>query len=78
MEDSLYFIIMIHKFLFYLPIIDLLTYKRLYKKTVFISFVYGDPVPKYRDQVWERLTRMGLTWSDLWFIIGDLNEITGN
>ena len=33
---------------------------------------------KLREQVWERLTRYGLSRSEPWFIIGDLNEITGN
>lgn len=47
-------------------------------KTVYLTFVYGDPVPKLREQVWERLTRYGLVRSEPWFIIGDLNEITGN
>ena len=47
-------------------------------KQVFLTFVYGDPVPKLREQVWERLTRFGLARSEPWFIIGDLNEITGN
>jgi len=35
-------------------------------------------VQKLREQVWERLTRYGLSRTDPWFIIGDLNEITGN
>lgn len=43
-----------------------------------MTFVYGDPVHKLRYQVWKRLTRYGLARSDPWFIIGDLNEITGN
>ena len=47
-------------------------------KTIFLTFVYGDPVPDLREQVWERLTRYGLARSEPWFIIGDLNEITGN
>ncbi|XP_056858277.1 uncharacterized protein LOC130507599, partial [Raphanus sativus] len=47
-------------------------------KRVFLTFVYGDPVQKLREQVWERLTRYGIARSDPWFIIGDLNEITGN
>ena len=47
-------------------------------KQVFLTFVYGDPVQKLREQVWERLTRFGLARSEPWFIIGDLNEITGN
>ena len=47
-------------------------------KTVYLTFVYVDPVQKMREQVWERLTRYGLSRSEPWFIIGDLNEITGN
>ena len=47
-------------------------------KKVYITFVYGDPVQKMREQVWERLTRYGLVRSEPWFIIGDLNEIRGN
>ena len=35
-------------------------------------------VSKLGEQVWERLTRYGLSRSEPWFIIGDLNEITGN
>ena len=47
-------------------------------KTVYLSFVYGEPVQKLREHVWERLTRYELSRTDPWFIIGDLNEITGN
>lgn len=47
-------------------------------KKIFMTFVYGEPVQKLRDQVWERLTRYGISRDDPWFIIGDLNEITGN
>ena len=47
-------------------------------KQVFLTFVYGEPVQELREQVWERLTRFGLSRSEPWFIIGDLNEITGN
>ena len=47
-------------------------------KTVYLTFVYGDPVKDLREQVWEGLTRYGLSRSEPWFIIGDLNEITGN
>ncbi|KAF8099577.1 hypothetical protein N665_0241s0010 [Sinapis alba] len=50
----------------------------LFGKRVFITFVYGDPVPKLQDQVWERLTRFGLVRTESWFIIWDLNEIIGN
>ena len=41
-------------------------------KKVFLNFVYGDPVQKLREHVWERLTRYGLSHSEPWFIIGDL------
>ena len=47
-------------------------------KRVFMTFVYGKPVQKLRDIVWERLTRFFLARSEPWFIIGDLNEITDN
>lgn len=40
--------------------------------------MYGEPNQGLRDQVWERLTRMGIIRDEPWFIIGDLNEITGN
>ena len=46
-------------------------------KQAFLTFVYGEPDQTLRDQVWERLTRYGLARSEPWFIIGDLNEITG-
>lgn len=45
-------------------------------KKTYMTFVYGEPVPKIREHVWERLTRYGLARSEPWFIIGDLNEIT--
>ena len=48
------------------------------RKQVFLTFVYGDPVQKLREQVWERLTRYGLSRTEPWFIIKDLNEITAN
>ena len=47
-------------------------------KTIFISFVYGEHVQDLRDQVWERLIRIGINRLEPWFIIGDLNEITCN
>ena len=47
-------------------------------KQVYLTFVYREPVQKLREQVWERLTRFGLSRSEPWFIIRDLNEITGN
>ena len=45
---------------------------------VFITFVYGDPVVEYRDNVWECLTRMSLTRTGPWLMLGDFNEITSN
>lgn len=45
---------------------------------VFMTFIYGDPVVKNREYIWERLSRIGVTRSEPWFIIGDFNEITGN
>ena len=45
---------------------------------IFLIFVYGEPIQKLREQVWERLTRYELSRSEPWFIIGDLSEITGN
>lgn len=47
-------------------------------KTIHLTFVYGDPVPKNRGDVWERLTRMSIVRSTPWFPIGDFNELTGN
>ena len=48
------------------------------RKKVYLTFVYGDLVQEMRELVWERLTRYGMARSVTWFIIGDLNEITGN
>ena len=45
---------------------------------VFITFVYGDPVVEYREQVWERLMRFSLQRSGAWLMVGDFNEITSN
>ncbi|CAA7054919.1 unnamed protein product [Microthlaspi erraticum] len=47
-------------------------------RSIFMSFVYGDSVVKFRDIVWERITRIGTTRTEPWFLIGDFNEITGN
>ncbi|XP_048609142.1 uncharacterized protein LOC125584535 [Brassica napus] len=35
-------------------------------KTVYMTFVYGDPVQDLREQVWERLTRYGISRSEPW------------
>ena len=47
-------------------------------KTAYITFVYGYPNQQLREHVWERLTRNGLARSEPWFVLGDLNEITGS
>lgn len=47
-------------------------------KRIFISFIYGEPNQNLRDHVWEKVTRIGIARHEPWFIIGDLNEITGN
>ena len=44
--------------------------------SIFMTFVYGDPVVRHRDLVWERLSRMSTNRSEAWFMIGDFNEIT--
>ncbi|KAF8049311.1 hypothetical protein N665_2242s0005 [Sinapis alba] len=51
---------------------------RLKGHAIFMTFVYGDPVVRHRDLVWERLARMSTIRSKSWFMIGDFNEITGN
>lgn len=47
-------------------------------KKDFTTFVYGDPIEKLREQIWECLTRYNLARSEPWFVIGDLDEITRN
>ncbi|XP_010480531.1 PREDICTED: uncharacterized protein LOC104759285 [Camelina sativa] len=44
----------------------------------FATFVYGDPVRSKREEVWERLTRLGLQRDEAWFLVGDFNEIMNN
>ncbi|XP_056850872.1 uncharacterized protein LOC130500150 [Raphanus sativus] len=51
---------------------------RLEGHAIFMTFVYGDPVVRRRDLVWERLSRMSTNRNGAWFMIGDFNEITGN
>jgi len=46
--------------------------------TINLTFVYGDPVPKNREQVWVRLTRIGISRGTPWFLVGDFNELKGN
>ncbi|XP_033145007.1 uncharacterized protein LOC117133065 [Brassica rapa] len=52
--------------------------RRLWAKRLILLLCMWIQFKKMREQVWERLTRYGLSRSEPWFIIGDLNEITGN
>ncbi|CAA7042888.1 unnamed protein product [Microthlaspi erraticum] len=44
----------------------------------YLSFVYGHPETRLRNDLWERLERYGTTRREPWFILGDFNEILGN
>ncbi|XP_010423683.1 PREDICTED: uncharacterized protein LOC104708756 [Camelina sativa] len=48
------------------------------ERIIHLTFVYGDPVPKNRDLVWERILRISSNRSTPWFLVGDFNELTGN
>lgn len=41
----------------------------------FVSCTYGHPVAEFRDEVWERITRIGIQRTEKWCMIGDFNEI---
>nr|VDD42900.1 unnamed protein product [Brassica oleracea] len=45
---------------------------------VFMTFVYGDLMIKYRENVWERLIRISSNRTGVWLLMGDFNEITSN
>lgn len=45
---------------------------------VFMSFVYGDPVTKCREIVWDSFQQISLNIKNAWFMIGDFNEMIGN
>jgi len=45
---------------------------------VFITFVYVDLIVQYLKLVWDRLTRIGLTCFEPWFMISDFNEVIEN
>ncbi|XP_019091159.1 PREDICTED: uncharacterized protein LOC109128743 [Camelina sativa] len=47
-------------------------------RVINLTFVYGDPILKNCDLVWEWLIRIGITRSTPWFLIGDFHELTGN
>lgn len=42
------------------------------------SFVYGDPEPAKRCEVWSKLTQLTLENEEPWFLIGDFNDIINN
>ena len=45
---------------------------------VFMTFVYGDPVIEYRENVWEKLLKISANRTGAWLLMGDFNEITSN
>lgn len=45
---------------------------------IFMNFFYGDPVFKFRSQVWDCLADIALSRDGAWFMIGDFNEPTSN
>lgn len=44
----------------------------------FLSCVYGDPVMARRQEVWDRLTALGLLRDEAWLLAGDFNELLSN
>lgn len=44
----------------------------------FLTCVYGDPVRAKRQEVWERLTSIGLVRNEAWLSAGDFNELMSN
>lgn len=42
----------------------------------YLSCVYGNPVPKYRHHLWERIQRLAVSRVGPWMLCGDCNEIT--
>ncbi|KAF8107193.1 hypothetical protein N665_0125s0021 [Sinapis alba] len=45
---------------------------------IYISFAYRDPVINQKQYVWEQLARSSNSRSNVWFMVGDFNEIKGN
>ena len=44
-------------------------------KIFFLSCIYGEPVKGKRNEVWERLTRIGTKRKGPWIMTGDFNEM---
>lgn len=44
----------------------------------FVSCVYGDPSYSSRPLLWDRLSRIGLTRTEAWCMLGDFNAILHN
>ncbi|KAG7590171.1 hypothetical protein ISN44_As07g023610 [Arabidopsis suecica] len=44
----------------------------------FLSCVYGDPDRSKRNDVWERITRIGIGRRDRWCLVGDFNDLLHN
>lgn len=44
-----------------------------------LSFVYGHPHPSFRNDLWERIERLGINRRNIpWLILGDFNDLLGN
>jgi len=49
------------------------------EESFYFSFVYGPPNPSNRNDLWERIERIGTNRRNVpWLILGDFNELLGN
>lgn len=44
----------------------------------YISFIYGEPIIKFRPKLWERITRICIHRKDSWSLVGDFNDLLHN
>lgn len=44
----------------------------------FFSYIYGEPVIKYRPRLWERITRIGIQRKKSWSMMRDFNDVLHN
>lgn len=44
----------------------------------FVSCIYGEPVMKYRQRLWERISRIGVQRKGSWCLLEDFNDILHN